>query len=209
MRGSKCPNCAKKIQKDFLFCPNCAFPIKKQSEKEKFGLIGKDDSINQMSPDMGLPISGIDKILHGLMSQLGKELNNMNGLAGQSGRNFKIQISTAIPHNMTSMKKHSKNKRSVSSLDRLEIPVEEIERRKSLPRREAESNVRRFSDRIIYEIKIPGVNNKEQIVITKLDNSYEIKAYSKEECYTKSIPINADMIQSYIKEGTLFLELKE
>jgi len=212
MWGKKCPNCAKKIEKDFIYCPYCAFPIKRQMEKEDFGLIGKADSINtlnQQMPTPSLPIPGLDKIIQSLMGQLGKELGNMDHLNNPQGRNFKIQISTGLPQNMGIERKQKRQVRSSERISKIEIPAEELERRKSLPRKEAESNVRRLSDRIIYEIIMPGVDDKEQVTITKLDNSYEIKAYSKKECYTKSIPIDAEMIQSYIKEGTLFLELKE
>lgn len=206
MWGNKCPNCAKKIQKDFIYCPNCAFPVKKNSEKENFGLLGKDDITNNQIPmSSGFPLPGIDKILNSLINQLGKEMGNMNNLS----RNFKIQISTGLPQGFSQDRTVKKNSKNKTNLSQIEIPAKEIERRKSLPRVEAESNVRRLSDRIIYEIKVPGVDDKESIVISRLDNSYEIKAYSEKECYTKSIPINADMIKSYLRGETLFLELKD
>jgi hypothetical protein len=208
MFGKKCPNCDKKIQKDFIFCPYCAFPVKKNEEKDNFGMLGKEDStapasiLNSPAGQLG----GIDRILHSLMNQLGKELGNLNGMPG---RNFKIQISTGIPQNLAIAKKPKKSVSRTEKFSKVEIPIEEIERRKSLPRREAESNVRRFSDRVVYEIKVPGVDKKDQILINQLDNCFEVRAYSDKLCYTKSIPIDADLIQSYLKEDVLVLELKE
>jgi HSP20 family molecular chaperone IbpA len=208
MWGKKCPNCAKKIQKDFIYCPNCAFPIKQNSEKENFGILGKDDSVSKIPMSPGLPLPGIDKLVHSLINQLGKELSNVNDMNNMS-RNFKIQISTGLPIELSQAKKQKKPQKFKTNNSQIEIPIKEIERRKSLPRIEAESNVRRLSDRIVYEIKVPGVEDKDKVVITRLDNSYEIKAYSNNECYTKSIPINAEMIQSYLRGETLFLELKD
>ena len=213
MFGKKCPNCAKKVEKDFVFCPYCAFPVKKNAEKDNFGLIGKDDNLGNVpligSGNLGLPIP-LDKLIGSLMNQLGKELGNANNSQGLPRGNFKIQISTGMPMNPELMKRQQKKQRAkIEKAPKIEIPVKEIERRKILPREEAQSNVRRLSDRIIYEIKVPGVDKKEQVVINKLDNSYEIKAYSNNACYTKSIPIDADLIQSYLRENTLFLELKE
>jgi hypothetical protein len=214
MFGKKCSNCAKKIEKDFYFCPYCAFPVKKQEEKDNFGLLGKDDKIGNV-PLVGAGSDGLpqkmpipfDKIFGSLMNQLGKELGSLNNI--RQGGNFKIQISTGFPPNPALMKKQKKLAKREHAVHKINIPSEELERRKLLPRKEAESNVRRLSDRVIYEIKLPGVDKKEQVIIAKLDNSLEIKAYSDKICYTKSIPIDADLIQSYLKENILVLELKE
>lgn len=213
MFGKKCSNCDKKIEKDFVYCPYCAFPVKQQKDKDDFGLLGKDDKIGNVpivgAGSQGMPpgMLPLDKILGSLMNQLGKELGNMRAI--NPGGNFKIQISTGFPGDPNMIKKQPKKVKRTQNLQKINIPAEEVERRKSLPRQEAESNVRRLSDRVIYEIKIPGINKKEQIAIAKLDNSLEIKAYADKICYTKSIPIDADLIQSYLKDDTLFLELRE
>jgi len=215
MFGKKCSNCDKKIEKDFIYCPYCAFPVKQQKEKDDFGLLGKDDKIGNapiigagsqgLPPGMNLPL---DKILGSLMNQLGKELGNMRAI--NPGGNFKIQISTGFPGDPNMMRRpQKKQSRKASEINKIQISAEEAERRKNLPRQEAESNVRRLSDRVIYEIKIPGVDKKDQVAIAKLDNSLEIKAYSDKFCFTKCIPVDADLIQSYLKDGTLVLELKE
>jgi len=200
MWNKTCSNCAKKIEKDFNFCPYCAFPIKKQQEKDDFGMLGKDDSLKDMQNPLAL--NGMSNIINTLMGQLGKELTG-----GAMPGNFKIQISTNPMGNPSLIRKQPK--RRIEKINEIKVDDQESERRKNLPRKEAESNVRRLSDSIIYEVKVPGVYKKDQIVITRLDNCFEIKAFSDNVCYIKTIPLNADLIKSYLKDENLVLELKE
>jgi len=206
MWNKTCSNCAKKIEKDFIFCPYCAFPVKKQQEKDDFGMLGKDDSLNNLQHQNQNPLAalgGFDKIFNSLLGQLGKELGN-NGMPG----NFKIQISTANPMSNPALIR-KQPKRRLEKINDIKVDEQEYERRKNLPRQEAESNVRRLSDTIVYEIKVPGVYKKEQIVITRLDTCFEIKAYGDNACYIKTIPLNAELLKSYLKGENLILELKE
>ena len=83
-----------------------------------------------------------------------------------------------------------------------------MRRRRTLPMKDAESIVRRLSDRIIYEISVPGVKDKKDITITKLEDGIEIRAYSKLNCFFKSLPIKAEILRYYLDQGRLFFELK-
>lgn len=77
-----------------------------------------------------------------------------------------------------------------------------------LPREEPETKVRRLTDKIIYEISLPGVKSLSNIKVNKLENSIEIKAISKDRAYFKLIPIALPLIRYYFKNDSLFLELK-
>lgn len=193
MWGNKCPNCAKKIKKDFSFCPYCGISFKQKREQEEFGLLGRDDFAEMPMPN--LPALGglgnLDKIIAPLMKQLVEQFDKELGVK-QQPKGFKIQITTNKP----------------PMREQIVVNEKEIERRRGLPRKEAGSNVRRLSDRVLYEIEVPGVKSKEDIIITKLENSIEVKAYSKDACYVKVIPLKVDVLNYKIKDGTLFLEIK-
>lgn len=77
----------------------------------------------------------------------------------------------------------------------------------SLPRKEPKTDIRRLSDKVVYEIKIPGVDSLENVSIIKLEDSIEIKAVAKEKSYFKIIPINLPLIDYRISKGKLVLEL--
>ena len=87
------------------------------------------------------------------------------------------------------------------------ISKKDAEKLSSLPRHEPITTVRRFSDKIVYEIDLPGVDKK-NIIINKLQNSIEIKAFSKDKAFMKLIPISLPIKKSEVKDGKLILELK-
>ena len=189
-----CNSCGKKIERKFHFCPYCGYLFRKQENEEDFGLIGKDDALleSQFNQELRLPLN-LNKLMNSLIDQIGKEIEVEEG-RGQHG--FKIQISTGKPQI-----KHIEQEEA-------ELSEEEITRRKRLPKEEPKSNVRRLGDKIVYEIHTPEVKSKKDVVITKLEDSIEIRAYSKNKCFHKVIPLKIEILKYYLKNNTLFLELK-
>ena len=70
-----------------------------------------------------------------------------------------------------------------------------------------QTNIRRLSNKIIYEIQIPGVKSIEDVSIVKLQNSIEIKAITKDKAYEKTIKISFPILDYKIQENNLILEL--
>lgn len=191
MWGNKCPNCAKKIKQEFNFCPYCGLSFKQHREQEDFGMLGRDDFADLQMPPI---FSGLDKIMGPLMKQLIEQFGKETGEVSKQPRGLKIQITAKPPQTM---------QKSSRTMDE-----KEVERRRGLPKKEAESNVRRLSDKVVYEIDVPGVKSKDEVMITKLENSIEIKAYSDDACYTKNIPLKVDVLGYRVKDGRIVLELK-
>jgi len=199
MFKQKCPNCAKKIEKDYNFCPYCGLSFKQLREEENFGLLGRDDEVTSQPP-IKLPM-GLDKIMNSLIKQLEKQTSNAKE-ANVLPRGFSIQISTAPRQTQQNPQER------ISEPVVQKVPVKEIERRRNLPKKEAESSVRRLSDKIIYEIFVPKVKNKKDVVISRMETGIEIKAYSKDACFYKTIPVKLQILRHYLKDSTLFLEFK-
>jgi len=169
MLKKKCVGCGKKIDKKFGFCPYCGMSFKKQREDENFGMIGRDDSVDlnqgfDQNNLMGLPF-GFDKIVGGLMKQLEKQLGEMDGKNGGMPKGFKIQISSGRPQ----IRKVAPQKSVAAKRPLIRISAEEIERRRGLEKVDAESNVRRLADRLVYEIQVDGVKSGKDVVVTNLE----------------------------------------
>ncbi|MFA5060746.1 MAG: hypothetical protein WC494_00320 [Candidatus Pacearchaeota archaeon] len=197
----KCPSCAKNIERKFRFCPYCGESFKKVREEKDYGLLGREDSPEVFRNEMKLPF-GMEKIMDSLVKQLEKQMNEMEKSGnGHVPKGFKIKISTGNPQ----IKQVVQNKKPLITNNFTE---EEIRERIKLPKVEAESKVRRLSDRVIYELSTPGVKSPREVIISKLASGLEIKAYSKEKCYTKFIPMTFEIIQFYIKDEKLMIELK-
>ena len=206
MFEKKCPDCGKKIKHSFNFCPFCGADFKKKKNEEDYGMLGTDDFVElhqQKTNVVKLPF-GLNKLMGGLIKQLDRELREMVQEDMQVRgvpRGFQIKISSGQP-------KLQKVVSPVKSAEKIRISRDEINRRKKLPRVEAESQIRRLGDVIIYEIATPGVSKKEQVVIAKLEEGLEVKAYSKDKCYYKVIPLKVEIARWGVLGEKVVVELK-
>ena len=89
------------------------------------------------------------------------------------------------------------------------VSKEDAERYAKLPREEAQTDVKRLSDRIVYELLLPGVKDSKDIFINKLQNSIEVKAFGKDKAYFKLIPVSMRIKGYALRDEKLVLELKD
>lgn len=196
----KCPSCAKKIERGFNFCPYCGESFKVRRDEEDFGMLGRDDSEN-VKVEQKLPF-GIDKIMNSLIKQMEKQMENVdfNGV----GKGIKINVVRGVPQIKREVKKMPEKKKIVQNVSR-----EEMEKRMKAKKVEAESKVKRLSDKIIYEIEAPGISNKKDVVVTELATGLEIRAYVGDKCYVKFIPLKVEISEYYVKNEKVFVEMKD
>ena len=202
MFKKKCPSCANKIEKKFNFCPYCGVSFKARNEQTNFGMLGRNDSQGKVQEELKLPF-GMNKIMNSLVKQLENQLGNMDMGDGQGmPKGVKIRVARGPPMRQVIREEPGKVE---------EVPMvsdEENDRRAGLKREEVESKVRRLADRIIYEMETPGVKKKKDVILTKLASGLEIKAYSKDKCYVKFIPLTVEVIEYSVQDEKVFVELK-
>ena len=107
------------------------------------------------------------------------------------------------------MKPKKENTKKIRKTKRKEFSEEKIKKLSKLPREEAESKVRRLSGKVIYEIDLPGVKKEDDVVINELENSIEVKAFSKDKAYFKFLPISLPLLKYKLLKEKLVLELGE
>ena len=202
-KGKKCSSCNGKIKESFSYCPSCGKSFKQVDDSKDFGMLGKTDSIHNLTEGLNLPL-GLGKMVNSLVKQLEKQMNSMD-LENCSGnpRGFKIKVSTGTPQTRQVIQNSPENV-EISN----KISNKESERRMKLEKIDAESKIRRLGDRIIYEIETSGIKSKEDVVLTKLATGIEVKAYSKDKCYVKFIPLTLEIVGYFIKQNKVFVELK-
>ena len=197
---SKCSRCKSKTKDSWDFCPFCGLDLRNPEEESRdFGNIGKSDFIGGAPLAGGLGGLGIsDKMINGifnsLMKNLEKQMKNVDPSVQKL--NNGIKISFGVPNN------GAPKKRAV----RKGITQEQIKRMEGLPRVEAKSSVRRFSNRVVYELGALGVDNPNDVFISKLENGYEVKAIGKKKVYVNSLPIELPLKEIKISKNSLNIE---
>ena len=206
----RCKRCGEKNSNKARFCSACGFVLE-NGTSEDYGMLGKEDSIKE-EDILGTSIFGgfsekmISKMMGSAFKMLEKELQkgmNENSSINNQRTNFRLMINgKEIPINNP---KKMKEKRKV--IKSIPLPSRILKGFAKLKKEEPKTLVKRLGDKIIYEIEIPGVKSIENISITKLENSIEIKALAKGKAYLKVIPISLPVVEYFLEKEKLILEL--
>ncbi|MFH1248676.1 MAG: hypothetical protein V1660_00815 [archaeon] len=237
MFEKRCNNCKNKVSRKFPFCPYCGISQKEKKNEGLLDNIEEEMAAIQnpafkeieaitenISKSMGFPLNHIFKKL---TNEIGQQLREADkdflsrkdiSKLGEAekreqgsipkGISIQIRIGGGMPSH-PQMQPGYQNQTPVKNIIASKnLTQKQKEKSSKLPREEPETKVRRLTDKVIYEISIPGVKSIKDIAVIKLDNSIEIKAISKDRAYFKFLPISLPLLKYYLKEGSLFLELK-
>ncbi len=228
MFRKKCPECGKKISKDFEFCPYCGCNIKRYENEKNYGFLGKDDFLPDF--EMKMPF-GLSRVFNTLMKQLDKQFKELDKELGtvekieRKGKKARVK-STGISISISTgtgkkpeikvrgigpgieIKQTAPKIEPAKKITKTTMPEAKVRKLVKLPKTEAETKVRRLSNKIIYEINLPGVKSLSDIIINQLENSIEIKAFSKDKAYFKLLPIKLPILNYKLEKEKLILELK-
>lgn len=194
----ECPSCNNSVSKEFSFCPYCSFSlVDPEKEMEDYGMLGKAD-MNE-TPRLNLNNFGItDKIVNSIFStlvkSLGKQLKDIdNGnINNPEIMNFPNGIRIKIAQGPLNAPQ-KKPRKFEHSIEKKQLTEEQLKKITGLPRIEAKTNVRRLSNKVIYELNAPGVESIEDIFLSKTESGYEIKAIGNKKVYINNIPINLQL----------------
>ncbi|MEA3413962.1 MAG: hypothetical protein U9Q99_00335 [Nanoarchaeota archaeon] len=201
VRKKLCPKCNSKIKNSYNFCPSCGNQLKQSSN---FGMLGQNDFIEDSNSFQNFGGGMINKMLGGAIKMLEKEITKemkKNSPEIQPKTRMKLMINgKEISPNKIQEKK------PIQSLP-INFSKESLEKYKTLLKKEPISNMKRFEDKIEYEIKIPGVESIKDISIINLENSLEVKAIAKKQGYFKIVPFNLPLKKFSLLKGILTLEM--
>jgi len=214
----KCNFCGNNIGKKDNFCPSCGKSTREKNANEFF----------QPTFKIGFPFNAIikqmEKQIEKQFKELDMELGEPNIKENQPKKmpvqGLSISISTS-GNGQPVIKVHQMGdnnqvpvpakqvQQAIPGVQKTsrQLSEQEAEKISKLPKEEPQTSVRRLTDKIIYEIHLPQVK-KEDIIINKLHNSIEIKAFTKDKAYFKLLPIALPILKTQLKEGKLILELK-
>jgi len=219
-----CPYCGNSHKDDF-------------NDERDYGMLGKKDMdemdrFMQGGFNIKMPF-GFNTLFNSLMKQIDRQMKDLDKQIGdemkkpQSNGNirrngFSISISSAGDKPpVVRVKELGKPERVMKGgqviklgdntkpkvVKEPKISEEKAKKIAKLPRQEAGTSVRRLSNKVIYEIDMPGVKSLEDVNIDKLENSIEIKSFSKDKVYVKLLPVNLPILSFDLKKDKLILEL--
>ncbi len=217
-RRTTCARCGNKMDRAFSYCPFCG--AKREKKKSSSWL---DEPLDFSELGMRFPFGSlfkeIDKHLRDFdqaMLPKRKESKERKERPFVRSSGISISISSSGGEPTIRVKPIGFVKPMLKAPKAREMPVKppakrlskrEAERLAKLPQTEPSTKVRRLTDRIIYEIDLPGVQEKD-VIVNKLQNSIEIKAFTKDKAFFKLIPIALPILKQYLKKDKFILELK-
>jgi hypothetical protein len=205
-----CQRCGRKTSKSDSFCPTCGTPLKKGQRKDEFGMLGEDDSFEEVESLSNSLFGGMggfgggfmNKMISSTMKMLEKEMEKEMQDRGTKPQNsninnnfprtkIKLMINgKEINLNNNRMEGNAKEEKPKEKTIKFKkFSEEQVKKFSKLPRKEPKTDLKRIADKINYEIEIPGVN-------------------SKEKAYAKSIPLNLPIVNYAFSKGLLILEFQ-
>lgn len=216
----KCKRCGEKISDSYNFCPYCQTPLKDMFDNEDWGLLGKNDFAEP--EEMKLPI-GLNTLFNTLVKNLNSQMKELDSKQEQAPKKIVSKKSGGISISIsTSGDKPPEIKvrsfgnapefsqgsqRIKEKTEKIKLPVSDSKKFVGLPKKEPETMIRRLSNKVVYEIKLPGVKTVKDVSIIQLESSIEIKALADKNVFYKIIPINLPINSYNLSGGILTLEL--
>jgi len=202
----KCQKCNSEIEKSFSFCPFCGSQIRTTEEEiKKYGLLGRNDILNDSINNPPLINGFADNFLMSLASTLvksiGKQIEELKEEDLKPIRGVRIDVRRIFPN-----KKRNPHNREGTYIG--EIKEEQIKKMALLPKANAKTNIRRIGGKLIYEILAPGIKSIDDIFISKLESGYEVKAIGEKKVYANNIPINLPIKRFKLIEDKILVEFQ-
>jgi HSP20 family molecular chaperone IbpA/RNA polymerase subunit RPABC4/transcription elongation factor Spt4 len=211
LNRKKCVNCNKKIKTSFDFCPHCGT---RNIAFEDYGMLGLEDNQNKHQP-LAVPQKQtmldaiIGKIMESTMNAIEKEMQkDLKEMTKNAPKqNFQLMINGQKVDPATLGIVEKKQIQPVKTVSKL-LNDQQRKKLNSLPEKEPKTSVRRLSNKVLYELEIPGVDSIDDVSINQLENSIEIKALSLKKAYKKLIPVSLPIKHYFLEKGKLTLELE-
>lgn len=208
MFSKRCSKCESKIKGDFKFCPSCGLDLRSEYEQEDYGMLGRDDV--RFEDQMSFSDSFMEKMFNSAMKVLEKQMKNlgneMNNQKGQKKNNPGLNVQFFVNGEKISSDGEIKTEEPIKINNN--ISKDKIKKLSELPRYEPKSKIKRISDKVIYELVVPGVNSIDDVLINQLESSVEIKALSKDKVYLKNLNVNLPILKYQLVNNSLIIEMR-
>jgi hypothetical protein len=217
-KRKECPRCGKKTNSNNDFCPSCGISLKENTNKGDFGMLGENDFFNENIQENPFNMIGggmLGKMLGSAMKMLEKELQKSQKQNVKSVPMSNIELfingKKISPRNIKVSKKspdQEEKQETKKAIPTLEFDSAKTKQFAKLKKKEPSTNVRRFSNKVVYEVKMPGVKSLDDISLIQLESSIEIKSIGRDKAYKKVIAVNLPIMDYSLSKGIFKLDLE-
>jgi hypothetical protein len=89
------------------------------------------------------------------------------------------------------------------------LTEKQMERIAALPRKQAKTQIKRFGNKVLYELATPGVLDTEDVFVSRLESGYEVKALGNSKMYVNTLPINLPIKSVMLEKNKIIVEFSE
>lgn len=206
MFGKKCSKCNAKVKADHKFCHSCGMDLGNNYDKEDYGILGRND----FDESMDFSDRFMEKIFNSAMRILDSQMKNLNReIVDRKGPRQRNTPALNVQFFVNGERIFSDNGILNKPIKKVNtISKDKLKKFSDLPKEEPKYKMRRISDKVIYELIVPGVNNIEDVLILPLENSLEIKALSKDKVYSKNLNLNLPVLRYQLVNDSLIIEMQ-
>ena len=204
----KCYSCDSAINEKYSFCPWCGNPqFDPEQELRDFGMLGRRDTTDEnkfkqqfISSDITIIEKLMGSLMNNFIKNIDKQFRDMEKTnISQMPNSIKIKIG---------MSPQQTKRGSQQSILQRKITEDQMSKMEGLPRTTAKTNIKRLSDKVIYELFTPGIISPQDVFVSKIESGYEIKAIGEKKVYVNSLPINLPLHRFSIDNDKLIIEFK-
>ena len=196
-----CPSCEVAIESKFSFCPHCGEDlVDPEEEMQTYGMLGRADAAParaHQKPGFGEEVA--EQLIGTLMNSMVRSLTAQF----KEGNNSQVK---RLPNGIQIQMGPGAKRQSPAKQQQKTITEHQVKKMASLPRTEAKANIRRLSDKIVYELAALGITSPDDVFFSKTESGYEVKAIGKTKVYVNNLPINLPLRGYAIHDKGLSVE---
>ena len=211
MFSKRCSRCEAKIKNDSNYCSSCGLNLKGNHDQEDYGMLGRND--NTFEEQMSFSDNFMEKMFNSAMKVLEKQMKNLNNDVhnhrnprSHKKHNPSLNVQFFVNGERIMNENPHNHQQPVKITNK--VSKDKLKKFSNLPKLEPKSKIKRISDKVIYELDVPGVNNIEDVIINQLESSIEIKALSKDKVYSKNLNINLPILRYHLTGNNLIIEMQ-
>ncbi len=230
----KCGRCGSDVKEGWTYCPKCGNPLRRRDlfsdmfdrmrreMKEMDRVFEKDMQFLDISPFFRQQKPRGSGFTIRITRAGGKEPKVSVKTFGNVDKGMKREISEDLEDMVSRQPKPEKreHKWGLRKMIPAGGPAEPAEAQRETPEREKhrepkkteepECEVRPLEDRVVVEIKLPGVKSEKDIRVKELESSVEVKAMVKDKAFFKILtkPENRRIAGKSFRNGVLRIEFQ-